>query len=119
MAPPVMAARPGTASQALVVPQVPLDAESRTYTRRWLTGRQQCLKGGAMQHTDAGHGEAEVPAGTPVEDDEQGLDIAIGQARIGLAEGGVPIGAALVVDGKLVASGRNRRVQWGSAIRHG
>jgi cytosine deaminase len=72
-----------------------------------------------MQHTDAGHGAAGVPAGTPVEDDKQGLEVAIRQARIGLAEGGVPIGAALVVDGKLLASGRNRRVQWGSAIRHG
>jgi cytosine/creatinine deaminase len=70
-------------------------------------------------HIDAGPGEAEFPAGSPVEDDEQGMAIAIGQARIGLAEGGVPIGAALVVDGRLLASGRNRRVQWGSAIRHG
>jgi cytosine/creatinine deaminase len=70
-------------------------------------------------HIDAGPGEPEFPAGSPVEDDEQGMAIAIGQARIGLAEGGVPIGAALVVDGRLLASGRNRRVQWGSAIRHG
>ena len=31
----------------------------------------------------------------------------------------MPIGAVLVVDGELVAVGRNRRVQLGSAIRHG
>lgn len=47
------------------------------------------------------------------------LAAAIDEARAGLAEGGVPIGAALVVDGELVATGRNRRVQWGSVIRHG
>lgn len=54
-----------------------------------------------------------------VENDSQFMARAIEQARIGLAEGGVPIGAALVVDGELVAVGRNRRVQEGSAIRHG
>jgi cytosine/creatinine deaminase len=47
------------------------------------------------------------------------LAAAIEQARAGLAEGGVPVGAALVVDGELIATGRNRRVQWGSVIRHG
>jgi creatinine deaminase len=53
------------------------------------------------------------------EDDERWLSAAIDEARQGLAEGGVPIGAALVIDGELVATGRNRRVQLGSAIRHG
>lgn len=52
-------------------------------------------------------------------DDRQLLAAAIEQARIGLAEGGVPIGAAILIDGKVVAAGRNRRVQLGSAIRHG
>jgi cytosine/creatinine deaminase len=47
------------------------------------------------------------------------LDAAIEEARTGLAEGGIPVGAAMAVDGKLVATGRNRRVQWGSVIRHG
>lgn len=51
--------------------------------------------------------------------DDRWLAEAIDQARQGLAEGGVPIGAALVIDGELVAAGRNRRVQMGSAIRHG
>jgi cytosine/creatinine deaminase len=44
---------------------------------------------------------------------------AIEQARIGRDEGGVPIGAALVVDGEVIGVGRNRRVQQNSAIRHG
>lgn len=47
------------------------------------------------------------------------LDVAIEQARVGRDEGGVPIGAALVADGRVLGAGRNRRVQEGSAIRHG
>jgi cytosine/creatinine deaminase len=52
-------------------------------------------------------------------DDHELLAAAIEQARIGRAEGGVPVGAAIAVDGRLLAVGRNRRVQMGSAIRHG
>jgi creatinine deaminase len=44
---------------------------------------------------------------------------AIEQARTGRSEGGIPIGAALVADDVVVGAGRNRRVQQGSAIRHG
>ena len=52
-------------------------------------------------------------------DDQAFLEIAIEQARIGRDEGGVPIGAALVADGRVLGAGHNRRVQLGSAIRHG
>ncbi|MGH3097839.1 MAG: nucleoside deaminase [Streptosporangiales bacterium] len=52
-------------------------------------------------------------------DDERFLAVAVDQARQGRDEGGVPIGAALVVDGEVLATGRNRRMQQGSAIRHG
>lgn len=51
--------------------------------------------------------------------DAELLEIARAQARAGAAEGGIPIGAALVVDGKVLGAGRNRRVQLGSPIRHG
>jgi creatinine deaminase len=51
--------------------------------------------------------------------DQEFLAVAIEQARIGRDEGGVPIGAALVVDGRVIGAGHNRRVQQGSAIRHG
>ena len=51
--------------------------------------------------------------------DEELLAVAIEQARIGLSEGGVPIGGALVVGGEVLGAGHNRRVQLGSAIRHG
>ncbi|HET8571728.1 MAG TPA: nucleoside deaminase [Candidatus Limnocylindria bacterium] len=52
-------------------------------------------------------------------DDSTWLDLAIAEARVGRQEGGIPIGAALVVDGEVLGVGRNRRVQMGSAIRHG
>src|SRR4029434_6190752 len=46
------------------------------------------------------------------------LTAAIEEARLGLAEGGIPIGSVLVVDGRVVGRGHNRRVQKGSAILH-
>jgi len=53
-------------------------------------------------------------------DDARYLEIAREEARAGLAEGGIPIGAALVLeDGTVLGRGHNRRVQMGSVIRHG
>lgn len=46
------------------------------------------------------------------------LDIAIEEAQQGLAEGGIPIGSALLIDDRVVGRGHNRRVQQGSVIRH-
>lgn len=46
------------------------------------------------------------------------LEAAIEEAKKGLAEGGVPIGSILVLDGRIVGRGHNRRVQKGSAILH-
>jgi cytosine deaminase len=48
------------------------------------------------------------------------LAVAIEEARTGLAEGGIPIGAALFdADGGLIGRGRNRRVQQGDPSVHG
>ena len=47
------------------------------------------------------------------------LQAAIDEALQGRAEGGIPIGAVLVHDGNIIGRGHNRRVQMGSAIRHG
>lgn len=47
------------------------------------------------------------------------LQAAIDEAQTGRAEGGIPIGAVLVHDGEIIGQGHNRRVQMGSAIRHG
>jgi creatinine deaminase len=48
------------------------------------------------------------------------LSVAVEEARAGLAEGGIPIGAALFGrDGKLLGRGHNRRVQDGDPTLHG
>jgi creatinine deaminase len=48
------------------------------------------------------------------------LAVAIAEARKGLAEGGIPIGAAIFdANGKLVGAGHNRRVQNGDPSMHG
>ena len=48
------------------------------------------------------------------------LQVALAEARQGLAEGGIPIGAALFDSaGKLLGSGHNRRVQEGDPSVHG
>jgi creatinine deaminase len=46
------------------------------------------------------------------------MKAAIEEARIGLAEGGIPIGSVLVKDGKIIGRGHNRRVQEGDPITH-
>ncbi len=46
------------------------------------------------------------------------LQAAIEEAKLGLAEGGIPIGSVLVIDKKIIARGHNQRVQKNSAILH-
>ncbi len=52
-------------------------------------------------------------------DDLAFLARAIAEARTGLQEGGIPIGAVLAADGAVLGAGHNRRIQMGSPIRHG
>ena len=47
------------------------------------------------------------------------FEIAFQEAQQGFAERGIPIGAVLVEDGRIIGRGRNRRVQQGDAIAHG
>jgi len=48
------------------------------------------------------------------------LDVALAEAKLGLSEGGIPIGAALFDrDGMLLGRGRNRRVQENDTSIHG
>jgi creatinine deaminase len=48
------------------------------------------------------------------------LAVALEQARIGLAEGGVPVGGAIfLTDGTLLGAGHNRLVQHGNGSLHG
>jgi cytosine/creatinine deaminase len=47
------------------------------------------------------------------------MQMAIDEAKAGLAEGGIPIGSVLVKNGEFVAKGRNKRVQESNPILHG
>lgn len=44
---------------------------------------------------------------------------AIEQARLGQAEGGIPIGSVLVYQDEIIGRGHNRRIQRGSTVLHG
>ena len=50
---------------------------------------------------------------------DQFLQSAIEEAMKGLNEGGIPIGAVLVHEGKIIGRGHNQRMQRGSVIHHG
>jgi cytosine deaminase len=54
----------------------------------------------------------------PVSPDDPFLRAAIEEAEQGRREGGIPIGSVLVIGGRIVGRGHNRRVQKGSAILH-
>ncbi|MFA6103048.1 MAG: nucleoside deaminase [Victivallaceae bacterium] len=47
------------------------------------------------------------------------MQAAIAEAKLGLEEGGIPIGAVLVHNGNIIGRGHNRRVQLDSPILHG
>jgi len=47
------------------------------------------------------------------------MQAALAEASCGLGEGGIPIGAVLVYDGRIIGRGHNRRVQRRSAVLHG
>jgi cytosine/creatinine deaminase len=51
--------------------------------------------------------------------DREMMALALGQARVGLEAGGVPVGAVLAAQGQLVAAGHNERVQRGDPVAHG
>lgn len=52
-------------------------------------------------------------------DDFLFMRAALDEARQGFAEGGIPIGSVLVIDGKIVGRGHNQRLQSGDPILHG
>jgi creatinine deaminase len=49
---------------------------------------------------------------------EEFMNAAIEEAKIGLQEGGIPIGSVLVRDGKIIGRGHNRRIQNGDPLAH-
>ena len=60
-----------------------------------------------------------MPFVAPTADDHRFMRVALQEARRGYDEGGVPVGSALVENGRVVAQGHNRRVQDGDPIAHG
>ena len=50
---------------------------------------------------------------------DQFMQAAIEEARVGMAEGGIPVGSVIVHDGRVIGKGHNRRVQQGSCVLHG
>ena len=51
--------------------------------------------------------------------DRELLALALGQARTGLAAGGVPVGAVLAAGSAVLGAGHNQRVQHGDPVAHG
>ena len=49
---------------------------------------------------------------------EEFMKAAIEEARLGLQEGGIPIGSVLVSEGRIIGRGHNRRVQNGDPLAH-
>ena len=47
------------------------------------------------------------------------IQATIDEAKLGLQEGGIPIGSVLVNDGKIIGRGHNKRIQKGSVVLHG
>ncbi|KXI29642.1 nucleoside deaminase [Paraglaciecola hydrolytica] len=47
------------------------------------------------------------------------MQAAIAEAKLGLSEGGIPIGSVIVHKGKIIGRGHNRRIQSGSPTLHG
>ena len=62
---------------------------------------------------------AESSATVPESADVSAFEAAYQAAQKSLAEGGIPIGAAIALDGAVFASGHNERVQNGDPIAHG
>ena len=46
------------------------------------------------------------------------LKVAIEEAKLGMENGGIPIGSVLVIDDHIVAQGHNQRIQKGSSVLH-
>ena len=51
--------------------------------------------------------------------DREMMALALGQARVSLDGGGVPVGAVLAAGGQVLAAGHNERVQRGDPVAHG
>jgi len=57
--------------------------------------------------------------GDDVQADRELMALALGQARVSLEAGGVPVGAVLASGREVIAAGHNERVQRGDPVAHG
>jgi cytosine deaminase len=60
-----------------------------------------------------------MPRTEATSDDVEFMALALAEAQAGFDEGGVPVGGVLIEDGRVLARGRNKRVQEGDPIAHG
>ena len=79
-------------------------------------GNRACYDVGSVDWFAANCTQRRYPV---TQEDVKFLRMALAEAQKSYHEGGLPIGAALVSDGKLIAVGHNRRVQDGNPIAHG
>jgi cytosine deaminase len=77
-------------------------------------GRRLLLPNSLLPETKIARQDSAMPA-SPV---DAFMEAAIAQARKSRSEGGIPIGSALVRDGKLIAAGHNKRVQESDPVTH-
>src|SRR5579862_2010722 len=82
---------------------------------------EQCriLRGAAARGSRALGGEHASSSIRDNRDMDVFMRAAIEEARLGAAEGGIPIGSVLVHNGRILGRGHNRRVQRGSVVLHG
>lgn len=64
-------------------------------------------------------GDPKVSSDTRPDRDREFMALAFDEAKAGYEEGGVPVGAVMVKEGRAVGRGRNRRVQDGNPVSHG
>jgi cytosine/creatinine deaminase len=80
--------------------------------------RDENRRAASMQPQDLDPAEPKLIAPIPKETMDPFLRAAIDEARLGLSEGGLPIGSVLVRDNQIVARGHNRRIQRGDPMAH-
>ncbi|CAM4785449.1 unnamed protein product [Rotaria magnacalcarata] len=83
-----------------------------------ITTRKNSRTGSLSGHSNASHGGDFSMSHVSPMIHALFISEALAEARVGLAEGGIPIGCVLVRNNQVIARGYNRRIQRGSVILH-
>ncbi|CAF4221349.1 unnamed protein product, partial [Rotaria magnacalcarata] len=83
-----------------------------------ITTRKNSRTGSLSGHSNASHGGDFSMSHVSPMIHALFISEALAEARVGLAEGGIPIGCVLVRNNQVIARGHNRRIQRGSVILH-